>query len=29
MESLERNFLGLIERVEVRFDGVCETCRAH
>ena len=29
MESLERNFLGLIERVEVRFDGVCETCRAN
>jgi Fur family ferric uptake transcriptional regulator len=28
MESLERKFQGLIERVEVRFDGVCETCRA-
>ena len=26
MESLERKFLGLIERVEVRFDGICETC---
>ena len=26
-ESLERKFLGLIERVEVRFDGVCEICR--
>ena len=27
MESLERSFLGLIERVEVRFDGICEDCR--
>ncbi len=26
-ESLERKFLGLIERVEVRFDGICEICR--
>ena len=26
-ESLERSFLGLIERVEVRFDGICENCR--
>jgi hypothetical protein len=25
---LERSsFLGLIERVEVRFDGICEDCR--
>ncbi|UCG13651.1 MAG: transcriptional repressor [Deltaproteobacteria bacterium] len=29
MESLERSFLGLIERVEVRFDGICEDCRRH
>ena len=27
VESLERTFLGLIERVEVRFDGICEDCR--
>ena len=24
---LERSFLGVIERVEVRFDGICEDCR--
>ena len=26
-ETLERSFLGLIERVEVRFDGICKECR--
>ena len=26
-EPLERSFLGLIDRVEVRFDGICEECR--
>ena len=26
-ESLERSFLGLIQRVEIRFDGICEDCR--
>jgi len=25
-QPLERTFLGLIERVEVRFDGVCQDC---
>lgn len=25
-QPLKRNFLGLIERVEVRFDGVCKDC---
>jgi len=25
--GLERSFLGLIERVEVRFDGICQGCR--
>lgn len=27
--SLARSFLGLIQRVEVRFDGICEDCRRH
>jgi Fur family ferric uptake transcriptional regulator len=27
MEPFERSFLGLIERVEVRFDGICVECR--
>jgi Fur family ferric uptake transcriptional regulator len=27
MESLERSFAGLIERVEVRLDGICQDCR--
>jgi Fur family ferric uptake transcriptional regulator len=27
MKSLEEKFQGFIERIEVRFDGVCETCR--
>ena len=27
LNSMEREFLGLIERIEVRFDGVCEACR--
>ena len=26
-QSLKRSFLGLIERVEVRFDGICQDCR--
>ena len=26
-QPLARSFLGLIERVEVRFDGICEGCR--
>ena len=26
-QPLTRSFLGLIERVEVRFDGICEDCR--
>lgn len=26
-ESLERQFPGRIERVEVRFDGICGSCR--
>jgi Fur family ferric uptake transcriptional regulator len=26
-QTLKRSFLGLIERVEVRFDGICEDCR--
>ena len=26
-EPLDSSFLGLIERVEVRFDGICEECR--
>jgi Fur family ferric uptake transcriptional regulator len=26
-QPLQRSFLGLIERVEVRFDGVCQDCR--
>ncbi|MGD8705839.1 MAG: transcriptional repressor [Syntrophobacterales bacterium] len=26
-QPLTRSFLGLIERVEVRFDGICEGCR--
>lgn len=26
-QALKRSFLGLIERVEVRFDGICEDCR--
>lgn len=26
-ESLQQSFLGLIERVEVRLDGICEECR--
>lgn len=26
-QPLKRSFLGLIERVEVRFDGICEDCR--
>jgi Fur family ferric uptake transcriptional regulator len=26
MESLERTFPGLIEKVEVRLDGVCKNC---
>jgi Fur family ferric uptake transcriptional regulator len=28
-QPLKRSFLGLIERVEVRFDGICEGCRRH
>ena len=27
MGSLERSFAGLIERVEVRLDGICQDCR--
>lgn len=27
MEPLESSFLGLIERVEVRLDGICEDCQ--
>jgi len=26
-QPLQRSFLGLIERVEVRFDGICQDCR--
>ena len=26
-QPLQRSFSGLIERVEVRFDGVCQECR--
>jgi Fur family ferric uptake transcriptional regulator len=26
-QSLKRSFLGLIERVEVRFDGICQGCQ--
>ena len=26
-QSLTRSFLGSIERVEIRFDGICEDCR--
>lgn len=26
-QPLKRSFLGLIQRVEVRFDGICEGCR--
>ena len=26
-QLLQRSFLGLIERVEVRFDGICPDCR--
>lgn len=26
-KPLTRSFLGLIERVEVRFDGICQDCR--
>ena len=28
-QPLTRSFLGLIERVEVRIDGICEDCRRH
>ena len=28
-QSLQGSFLGLIERVEVRFDGICRECRQH
>ena len=28
-QPLQRSFLGLIERVEVRFDGICQDCRRH
>lgn len=28
-QPLTRSFPGLIERVEVRFDGICEDCRRH
>lgn len=27
-QPLTRSFLGLIERVEIRFDGICQDCRS-
>ena len=27
IQPLNRSFLGMIERVEIRFDGICEDCR--